>query len=107
MSITDLRSIRSRGDQEENEKMAKTFEDAARRARRGDFKSIAWFASGREDYGALFGWHKFGSIIPLIGAGYTMLQEMATSPAAALVELEEEDPDLFSELLPEQPARDV
>jgi hypothetical protein len=93
MSITDLRAVRSRGSAEENEKMAKTFEDAAKRARRGDFKSVAWFASGRDDFGAHFGWHKFGTIIPLIGAGFAMLQEMTSSPAVPLTEIDE--PDLF------------
>lgn len=91
MTVTSLQAIRQRGDQEENERLAKHFFDAARRALKGEFKSVAWFAQGRDDFAAHFGWHKFGTIMPLIGAGYTMLQEMATSPQVPLVELEDDD----------------
>jgi hypothetical protein len=88
-----LVDLKARGHQDreyENEALAKTFDDAARRARRGEFKSVCWVAWGRDE-SAHFGWHKFGSIIPLIGSLHTMMRDMGDSPHMALRPLD--DPD--------------
>lgn len=86
----DLKAVREGTRQAENEKMADMLMNAARRAKRGDFRSVAWFAWGADEYGAHFGWQKFGTIMPLVGAGFTMLQEMATSPNVALSSVDDE-----------------
>jgi uncharacterized protein YecE (DUF72 family) len=86
----NLQVQRSKGRQEENEKLAQFFEEAVVRARAGEFKSACWIAWGR-DGTAQFGWQKFGSIIPLIGAVTTVLRDMGDSPHLQLDPLH--DPD--------------
>lgn len=88
--IVNLKAHGLKDQSDENEALAKTFDDAARRARRGEFKSVSWVAWGRDE-SAHFGWHKFGSIIPLIGCIHTMIRDMGDSPHMALRPLD--DPD--------------
>ena len=75
-----LKAHKQRGDQEENEKLAVMFDNAAKRARAGMFKSVAWVGVSRNEGAAVFGWHKFGVMVPLIGAVSLLHQEMCSSP---------------------------
>lgn len=87
--LVDFKATRDNSEQIRNDKMARVLMDAARRAKRGDFKSVAWFAWACDET-AQFGWQKFGTIIPLAGAGFAMLQEMAASPCLNLSDLDDE-----------------
>lgn len=88
MSVVKLVDKKSDEETYENDKIAAMFLDAAQRARRGDFQSVCWIAVGRDDTSAMFGWQKFGSITPLIGAVTTTLHSMCDSPHTQLQPLE-------------------
>lgn len=88
--VVDLKARGLKDHAYENEQLAQHLEDAAKRARRGDFKSVCWIAWSREE-SAEFGWLKFGSILPLLGCLATTAQEMANSPNLKLSPLPEDD----------------
>lgn len=93
MSVVKLVDKKSDEELRENGRIAEMFEDAAARARRGDFQSVCWVGVGRDDGSAMFGWQKFGSITPLIGALSTTLHAMCESPHTQLQPLETLYPD--------------